>query len=93
MVSPASAAQLYNFIVRDYQYNIGDVVKLNDDNIGLILSLSNACDVMGLPQSEQAGLLTEYMHLALYKVIINSTVSYIEESNIKELVLCQQKNL
>lgn len=76
----------------DYQYNIGDIVKLNDDSIGFILSLSNACEAMGLPQSKQSGLLTEYMHLALYKVIINSTISYIEESNIKELVLCQQKN-
>ena len=77
----------------DYQYSIGDVIKLNDDNLGLIISLTNACEAMGLPQSEQSGLLTEYMHLALYKVIINSTVSYIEESNIKELVLCQGKNL
>ena len=76
----------------DYQYNIGDVVKLNDDNIGLILSLSNACEALGLPQSEQTGLLAGYTHISLYKVIINSTVSYIEESNIKELVLCQQKN-
>jgi len=84
--------QQYNFIVPDYQYNIGDIVKLNDDNIGFILSLTNACEAMGLPQSEQAGLLTEYMHLSLYKVIINSTVSYIEESNIKELVLCLEKN-
>tara|TARA_B110000211_G_scaffold50981_1_gene56051 strand:- start:536 stop:769 length:234 start_codon:yes stop_codon:yes gene_type:complete len=72
----------------DYIYNIGDIVKLNDNNVGLITGLTNACEYMAIDTSLKEALMQSFMNIPIYKVIINSTISYIDASNIKEL-LCK----
>jgi len=72
----------------DYIYNIGDIVKLNDNNVGLITGLTNACEYMAIDTSLKEALMQSFMNIPIYKVIINSTISYIDGSNIKEL-LCK----
>ena len=72
----------------NYIYKIGDIVKLSDNNIGLITGLTNACEYMAIEASLKEALMQSFMNIPIYKVIINSTISYIDESNIKEL-LCK----
>ena len=72
----------------NYIYKIGDIVKLSDNNIGLITGLTNACEYMAIEASLKEALMQSFMNIPIYKVIINSTISYIDASNIKEL-LCK----
>ena len=76
----------------DYIYNIGDIVKLSDNNIGLITGLTNACEYMAIDVSLKETLMQSFMNIPIYKVIINSTISYIDESNIREL-LCKEESV
>tara|TARA_R110001583_G_scaffold65926_4_gene190124 strand:+ start:175 stop:411 length:237 start_codon:yes stop_codon:yes gene_type:complete len=74
-----------------YKYNVGDLVLLNDDNVVLIVSLTNACEYMAIESNSRETLMKTFMNVPIYKVIINSTMSYINESNIKELILCPKE--
>jgi len=76
-----------------YKYNVGDVIRLNNEDIGLIVGLTNACEYMAIESNLKEELLATFMKIAIYKAVINSTISYIDESNIKELVLCNKEKL
>ena len=76
-----------------YKYSIGDVIKLNNEDVGLIVGLTNACEYMAIESNLKEELLATFMKIAIYKAVINSTISYIDESNIKELVLCSKEKL
>ncbi len=70
-----------------YKYRVGDVIKLNNGDLGLIISLTNACEYMAIDSNLKQELMESFMKIAVYKALINSTISYIDESNIKELLI------
>ena len=76
-----------------YKYSVGDIITLKDNNIGLIVGLTNACEYMAIESDVKAELIESFAKIAIYKAVINSTISYINESNIRGLLLCGKEKL
>ena len=76
----------------DYIYKVGEVISLNNNDVGLIVALTNACEYMALEKAVKEKLIEQYINIRIYKVIINSTISYIHETNIKGTV-CTRKDM
>ena len=76
--------------VKKYKYDIGDIIVTIDDKIGMICSQTNAYEYMAVEKNVAESLIRTYSNILIYKVIIDSTISLIQESNIRECV-CRVK--
>ena len=75
-----------------YKYQLGDVIQTDSDQVGIIFSQTNACEYMAIEKSVKKHLIEMYSNILIYKVLINGTISYIHESNIRCFV-CRTKGM
>ena len=75
-----------------YLYDIGDVIITDDGQVGMIFKLTNACEYMALEKGVVDSLIEMYVNILIYEVIINGTITYIHQTNIKEVV-CEAKGM
>jgi len=76
-----------------YQFVVGDVIRTHDDRIGIIVDRTNALNHLSLNPNISEALIKTYMHIAIYKVLIDSTISYINESNINGVIEWEKEKL
>ena len=69
-----------------YQYNVGEVIETHDDKFGIITDRTNACDYMGFNHDVKDRVINSYIHIAIYKVLIDGRISYVSESNIRGII-------
>ncbi len=74
-----------------YQYNVGEIIETHDDQIGMIISRTNACDYMGFNHNVKERVIRSYAHIAIYKTLIGGKISYVNESNIRGIFECEEK--
>ena len=75
---------------KKYKYNVGDIIQTTDNRIGMIYGLTNAFEYMAIDQNVSESLIKTYINVLVYKVMLNSTITFIQESNIKGIV-CREK--
>ena len=76
-----------------YQFNIGEVIQTYDERIGIITELTNAHEYMAYSAEITDETIRSYMHIPIYKVLMNGSITHVSESNIMEVVECDQKNM
>tara|TARA_A100001011_G_scaffold372546_1_gene431073 strand:- start:654 stop:878 length:225 start_codon:yes stop_codon:yes gene_type:complete len=69
-----------------YQFNIGDVIETHDNRYGMIIDRTNAHNYMAFHKGVTDKTIQSYMHIAIYKVLIDSSITYVNESNIRGVV-------
>ena len=80
-----------------YQFNVGEVIETRDDRIGIIIDKTDAFSHMAmdldfLKITDRT--INSYRHIAIYKVMIDSNITYVNESNIRRVVIeCLKKNM
>ena len=77
---------------KNHKYQIGDIVETWDNRIGMICSQTNACEYMALEEGVADSLIKTYSSVLVYKIILNSTITLIQESNIKGVVCREKRN-
>lgn len=65
-----------------YQFNVGDIIETYDKSFGIIIDRTNALQHMALPKNITDQVIKSYSHIAIYKALINGSITYINESNI-----------
>jgi len=75
---------------KKYKYQVGDIIETVDNRIGMIYGLTNAYEYMAIEQKVAESLIKTYINVLIYKVMLNSTITFIQESNIKGIV-CRVK--
>ena len=78
--------------MQKYKYRIGDIIETVDNRIGMIYGLTNAYEYMAIEQKVAESLINTYINVLIYKVMLNSTITFIQESNIKGIVCREKKN-
>lgn len=78
-------------MVPAYQYNVGDIIETYDKSFGIIVSRTNAHDFMAFNKNIKDRVIRSYMHIAVYKALINGNITYVNESNIKGIVEWKRK--
>ena len=76
-----------------YQFVVGDVIRTYDDRIGIVVDRTNALNHLALNPDITDALIESYMHIAIYKVLIGSTITYVNESNIAEVIQWEKENM
>ena len=76
-----------------YLYKIGDVIQTDDDRIGMIYSQTNATELLALVKEDIPGVFKVYENILVYKVLLNGTITYVHESNIKDIVCTEKRNM
>ena len=66
-----------------YQYNVGEVIETHDDNFGIITDRTDAYNFMAIEKNVTEALIRSYSNIAIYKVLINGKITYVNESNIR----------
>ncbi len=74
-----------------YQYNVGEIIETHDDKFGIITDRTNAHDYMSFQKDMSDSVIHSYMHIAIYKVLIDGRISYVNESNIRGIIECQKE--
>ncbi len=74
-----------------YRYQLGDVIHTDDNRFGIIFAQTNASEYVAIEKSVKKHLIEMYSNILIYKVLVDGTISYIHESNIKGVV-CGKKN-
>ena len=74
-----------------YQFNVGDVIETHDNRIGMIIERTDALNHIALNPNITDALIKTYMNIAIYKVLISSTISYVNESNISGVIEWERK--
>ena len=69
-----------------YQYNIGDIIQTYNENFGIIVDRTSAHDHMAFNHNVKDETIKSYMHIAIYKTLINGNITYVNESNIKGVI-------
>lgn len=77
----------------DYNYQLGDIIETIDNRIGVIIGQTDALNHLALNPNISDALIKTYMHIAIYKVLIDSTISYVNESNIVGVIECEREKL
>ena len=78
--------------MQKYKYRIGDIIETVDNRIGMIYGLTNAYEYMAIEEKVAESLIKTYINVLIYKVMLNSTITFIQESNIKGIVCREKKN-
>ena len=65
-----------------YQYNIGDIIETYNESFGIIVGRTSAYDHMAFNRDITDEVIKSYMHIAIYKALIDGNITYINESNI-----------
>ena len=71
-----------------YQYNVGEIIETHDDRFGIITERTNAHDYMALEKNITDSVIRSYSQIAIYKVLIGGSISYVNESNIRGILEC-----
>ena len=74
-----------------YQYNVGDIITTYDDRIGLVVERTDAHNYMAFKQNVTDPTIRSYMNIAIYKVLIDSSITYVNESNIRGIAGWERK--
>ena len=77
---------------KKYKYQVGDIIETVDNRIGMIYGLTNAYEYMAIEEKVAESLIKTYINVLIYKVMLNSTITFIQESNIKGIVCREKKN-
>ena len=75
-----------------YQFVVGDVIRTYDDRIGIVVDRTNAHNHLALNPDITGVLIETYMNIAIYKVLIDSTITYVNESNISEVIQWEKES-
>ena len=75
-----------------YQFVVGDVIRTYDNRIGIVVDRTNALNHLSLNPDLSDTLIETYMHIAIYKVLIDSTITYVNESNISEVIQWEKES-
>ena len=70
----------------NYQYSIGEIIQTYDNQYGIITDKSNAYEYMAFEKNVTDATIRSYSHIAIYKVLMDGKISYVNESNIKGIV-------
>ena len=69
-----------------YQFNVGEVIITYEMSVGMILERTNAADYMAFNHNVKDSLVHAYTNIPIYKVLLDGRITYVNESNIKDIV-------
>ena len=69
-----------------YQFNVGDVIMTYENRVGMIIERTNAADYMAFNHKVDESLIHAYTNIPIYKVLLDGKITYVNESNIKDIL-------
>lgn len=76
-----------------YQYNVGDIIETYDKSFGIIIGRKSAYDHMAFSLSMADDSIKTYMNIAVYKALVDGSITYLNESNIAGVIEWKTKKI